>query len=137
MPDMSAWNGKVIAEFRANDGKVGGNFEGAPLLLLHTVGAKSGEPRTTPMMYLPKDDRYLVFASYAGADQNPAWYHNLKANPEVEVEVGTDRFVATAVEVQGAERDANYAEQAKLFPGFKEYEDKTDRTIPVVALVRR
>src|SRR6202034_3181117 len=84
------WNSKIIEEFRANGGKVGGNFEGAPLLLLHTVGAKSGQPRVNPMMYQKVSDGYAVFASYAGAPTNPAWYHNLLAHPQVQAEIGTD-----------------------------------------------
>jgi deazaflavin-dependent oxidoreductase (nitroreductase family) len=134
---MSDYNADVIAEFRANHGKVGGNFEGAPILLLHSVGAKSGQERVNPMMYLQDGDRYVVFASKAGAPTNPAWYHNLKANPDAEIEVGDETIAVRAEEVTGAERDAKYAEQAALFPGFADYEKKTDRVIPVVALTRR
>jgi deazaflavin-dependent oxidoreductase (nitroreductase family) len=142
MADINDWNAKIIAEFRANGGKVGGQFEGAPLLLLHTVGAKSGEPRVSPMMYAKDDDRYLVFASFAGNPKSPAWYFNLKANPDISVEVASadgavETFTATAVETQGAERDALYARQAELYPGFAEYEAMTDRVIPVVALIRQ
>jgi deazaflavin-dependent oxidoreductase (nitroreductase family) len=142
MADTNAWNAKIIEEFRANGGKVGGQFEGAPLLLLHTVGAKSGEARVNPMMYLPDGERYVVFASYAGNPKNPAWYLNLKANPDVSVEVpgadgGVETFAAAAVDTEGAERDALYARQAELYPGFAEYQEKTDRVIPVVALVRQ
>lgn len=132
---MSDFNEKVIAEFRANHGKVGGSFEGAPLLLLHSTGAKSGQERVSPMMYLPDDERYVVFASKAGADDNPDWYHNLKAHPEARIEVGDDEVAVRAVEVTGPERDRLYARQAELFPGFKDYEAKTSRVIPVVALV--
>jgi deazaflavin-dependent oxidoreductase (nitroreductase family) len=134
---VSDWNTQVIEEFRANDGKVGGNFEGAPLVLLHTTGAKSGQERVHPMMYLPDGERWIVFASAAGADKDPAWFLNLKAHPEVSIEVGTDSLPVLATELTGAERDRLYAEQARLFPGFKEYEEKTDRLIPVVALTRR
>lgn len=134
---MSDFNAQVIDEFRANHGKVGGNFEGAPLLLLHSVGAKSGETRISPMMFLPDGDRYLVFASKAGAPTNPDWYHNLKANPDVTIEVGDDTIDVQAEELPRAERDAKYAEQAALFPGFADYEKKTDRVIPVLALTRR
>jgi deazaflavin-dependent oxidoreductase (nitroreductase family) len=130
------WNTKIIAEFRANEGRVGGNFEGAPMTLLTTTGAKSGLQRTSPMMYLPDGDRVLVFASAAGADASPSWYHNLVANPTVTVEIGTETYEATATPLTGAERDAKYAEQAKLYPGFAEYEKKTSRVIPVVALTR-
>ena len=128
------FNTKNIAEFRANHGQVGGQFEGAPLLILHTVGAKSGQPRVNIMMYLADDDRYLVFASNAGADTSPAWYFNARADPNVRIEVGDETFDAVATELERAERDEKYAEQAKRYPGFAEYEEKTTRTIPVVAL---
>jgi deazaflavin-dependent oxidoreductase (nitroreductase family) len=134
---MSDWNAQVIEEFRANGGTVGGQFEGAPLLIMHTTGARTGQPRLSPVMYLPKDDRWIVFASYAGADVSPAWYYNLKAHPEMEIEVGTETIPVLATEITGPERDALYAEQAELYPGFKEYEEKTDRLIPVVAFTRR
>lgn len=133
---MSDFNDKVIAEFRANHGRVGGNFEGAPLLLLHSRGAKSGQERVSPMMYLADGDRFVVFASKAGADDNPDWYHNLKAHPEARIEVGDDVHAVRAVEVTGVERDRLYAQQAERYPGFKDYEAKTSRVIPVVALVR-
>jgi deazaflavin-dependent oxidoreductase (nitroreductase family) len=132
---VNDFNDQVIAEFRAHHGKVGGPFEGAPLLLLHSTGAKSGQQRVSPMMYLPEGDRYVVFASKAGADDNPDWYHNLKAHPEVRIEVGDDEVAVRAVEVTGGERDRLYAQQAERYPGFKEYEAKTSRVIPVVALV--
>jgi deazaflavin-dependent oxidoreductase (nitroreductase family) len=131
------FNRRNIEEFRANHGRVGGQFEGAPVLLLHSIGAHSGEERVTPMMYLADDDRYLVFASAAGADKNPAWYHNLVANPDVSIEVGDGSVDVHAVELQSAERDAKYAVQAERYPGFAEYERKTTRTIPVLALVPR
>jgi deazaflavin-dependent oxidoreductase (nitroreductase family) len=131
------FNRRNIEEFRANHGRVGGQFEGAPVLLLHSIGARSGEERVTPMMYLADDDRYLVFASAAGADKNPAWYHNLVANPDVSIEVGDGSVDVHAVELQSAERDAKYAVQAERYPGFAEYERKTTRTIPVLALVPR
>lgn len=134
---MSDFNTAVIEEFRANHGKVGGNFEGAPLLLLHSVGAKSGEVRVNPMMYLPDGDRFLVFASKAGAPTNPDWCHNLKANPEATIEVGDEVIEVRAEELPRAERDEKYAEQAARYPGFADYERKTDRVIPVVALTRR
>jgi deazaflavin-dependent oxidoreductase (nitroreductase family) len=129
------FNRRNIEEFRANHGRIGGSFEGAPVLLLHSKGARSGEERVNPMMYLPDDDRYLVFASAAGADRNPAWYHNLVANPDASIEVGDERVEVHAVERHGAERDAKYAVQAERYPGFAEYERKTTRTIPVLALV--
>jgi deazaflavin-dependent oxidoreductase (nitroreductase family) len=123
-----------IAEFRANHGRVGGQFEGAPLVILHTVGAKSGDPRTNIMMYQADGERYLVFASYAGADQNPAWYWNLKANPDARIEVGDKIIDVHATELEGKERDEKYARQAENYPGFADYETRTSRVIPVVAL---
>ena len=137
MTDMNDWNTKIIAEFRANDGQVGGQFEGAPLLLLTTTGAKSGQPRVNPMMYLAEGDRLYVFASKAGAPTNPDWYHNLVAHPDVTAEIGTETIALTASVVAGSERDRIYAEQASRYPGFAEYEANTDRVIPVVALDRR
>lgn len=134
---MSYWNDQIIAEFRANHGRVGGNFEGAPMLLLHTRGARSGQPRLHPMMYLASDDGWYVFASKAGADTNPDWYHNLKAHPDVQIEVGDDTIDVTASDVTGTRRDEVYAEQARRYPGFAEYERKTERVIPVIELTRR
>jgi deazaflavin-dependent oxidoreductase (nitroreductase family) len=136
MADGEDFNAKNIAEFRANHGRVGGQFEGAPLLILHTKGARTGEERISPMMYLADDGRYLVFASKAGADTHPAWYHNLLAHPDdVRIEVGDDLLDVHAVELHGAERDEKYAEQARRYPGFAEYERRTTRVIPVVALI--
>ncbi|AGB23938.1 deazaflavin-dependent nitroreductase family protein [Mycobacterium sp. JS623] len=134
MSDGNDFNQRNIAEFRSNHGRVSGPFEGAPILLMHTVGARSGEPRTSIMMYLDDGDRYLVFASSAGADKNPAWYWNLKANPDVRIEVGDDILDVHANELQGAERDEKYAIQAERYPGFAEYERMTSRIIPVIAL---
>ena len=134
---MSDWNDKVIAEFRANDGRVGGNFEGAPLLLLHSTGAKSGQERITPMMYRAVEDGWAVFASYAGMDVNPAWYHNLKTNPEASIEVGNDTVEVTARELSSDERKPVWDEQKEQYPGFADYEQKTDRVIPVMLLTRR
>jgi deazaflavin-dependent oxidoreductase (nitroreductase family) len=136
MSDEDDFNARNIEEFRANHGRVSGQFEGAPLLILHTVGARSGEPRTNIMMYLKDGDRYLVFASKAGADTNPAWYFNMRANPQVRVEVGDEVSDAEATELTGAERDEEYAEQGRRYPGFLGYEQKTTRIIPVVALSR-
>ena len=127
-------NQAVIREFRANQGRVGGGFAGAPLLLLHTRGAKSGAERVHPVMYLALEGRTFVFASKGGADSHPDWYHNLLTHPEVEVEMGTTTRSARAVPVTGAERDRIYAEQVKRFPGFGEYQEKTTRLIPVVEL---
>ena len=138
---MSEWNDKVVAEFRDNGGRVGGHFEGAPLLLLHTTGAKSGEPRTNPMMYQAVDGGWAVFASYAGLDVNPAWFHNLKAHPDVAIEVGSDGRVETigvhARVMTPEEREPVWEEQKRRYPGFADYEKKTDRVIPVVLLARR
>ena len=133
---MNDRNAAIIDEFRANDGKVGGAFEGAPVLLLHTTGAKSGSERVNPMMYLEESGRIFVFASKAGADTHPDWYHNLRANPEVSVELGSQHFEATAVVLDGEHRDQVYAEQVARFPGFGDYQNKTARIIPVVELVR-
>ena len=135
MPDVNDFNAKIIEEFRANGGKVGGPFAGAPVLLLTTTGARTGARRTNPLAYLADDGRLVVFASKAGAPTNPAWYHNLKANPLVTVEVGAETKQLRAVEVTGDERDRLYAEQANRMPGFAEYQAKTDRKIPVIALV--
>lgn len=134
---MSDWNRGVIEEFRANAGKVGGQFEGAPVLLLTTTGARTGNRHTTPMMYLEEDGHLYVFASKAGAPTSPDWYHNLVANPTVTVEIGSDTYEATATPVEGEERDRIYAEQAKRYPGFAEYQEKTARIIPVVELTRK
>lgn len=134
---MSDFNSQIIDEFRANGGRVGGQFEGAPMLLLHTVGRKSGVERTNPMMYLDVDGHRYVFASKAGADENPDWYLNLSADPAVTVETGTETYSATAIEVTGADRDRIYAEQAGRYQGFAEYQAKTSRVIPVVELIPR
>jgi deazaflavin-dependent oxidoreductase (nitroreductase family) len=136
MTVVSDWNRQVVAEFRANGGRLGGNFEGAPVLLLHTCGRTTGTERVNPMMYLAQDGRTFVFASKAGAPVNPDWYLNLLAHPEVTVELGTETFTAAAVPVTGPERDTIYAEQARRYPGFAEYQAKTDRVIPVVELIR-
>ena len=136
MPDMNDFNRAIIEEFRANGGKVGGPFEGAPVLLLTTTGAKSGERRTTPVMYLPDGERMVIFASKGGAPTNPAWYHNLLANPIATVEVGAETIDATAVVTTGEERDRLFETQAALHPQFSEYAQKTTRQIPVIALER-
>ena len=129
-------NRQVIEEFRANAGRVGGNYEGRPLLLLTTTGRKSGRTYTTPVMYLADGDGYCVFASKGGAPEHPAWYLNLVANPRAIVEVGTERFEARATVIGPDERDALYRKQASLYSQFAEYERKTTRTIPVVRLTR-
>jgi deazaflavin-dependent oxidoreductase (nitroreductase family) len=134
---MSDFNDQVIEEFRANDGKVGGNFAGAPLLLLHSTGAKSGEERIHPMMYQAVESGYAVFASKAGADSHPAWYYNLEAYPDASVEVGTDTVDVTARVLGDEEREPIWTKQKADFPGFAGYEEKTDRVIPVVVLEPR
>ncbi len=131
---MHDWNRNVIEEFRANHGKVGGMWEGRPLLLITTTGAKSGERRTHPVMYLREGDRLFIFASKGGAPSHPAWYHNLVAHPEVTVEVGGETFPATAKPVTGEEHDHIYARLAQMYPQFGEYQQKTSRTIPVIEL---
>ena len=136
MSDPNSFNQKIIEEFRANGGKVGGPFEGGTMLLLTTTGAKSGQARIAPLVCLPDGDRVVIFASKAGAPTNPDWYHNLMVHPEVTVEIGTDKYQATAVEVIGTERDELYARQAKKFPNFADYAANTTRVIPVVVLNR-
>jgi deazaflavin-dependent oxidoreductase (nitroreductase family) len=131
---MSDWNTKIIEEFRANGGKVGGQFEGAPLLILHTTGAKSGREHLSPVMYRKIDGGYVVFASKAGAPTNPDWYHNLVANPAVQAEVGTATLDLTARIASDAERQPIWTAQKTEYPGFAEYEQKTSRQIPVVIL---
>jgi deazaflavin-dependent oxidoreductase (nitroreductase family) len=137
----NAWNDTIAAEFRANGGTAGGRFEGAPLLILHTTGARTGKPRMNPLMYLPDGPRYVLFATYAGNPKNPAWYFNLRTNPDATIEIGTghgsiERVSVRAQELVGAERDALYAQQVALFPGFGKYEEVSGRQIPVLALER-
>ncbi len=136
MAVMNDWNRQTIEEFRANGGKVGGFWEGKPLLLLTTTGAKSGQRHTNPVMYLADGNRLLVFASKRGAPTNPDWYHNLVAHPGVTVEVGTETYEATATVLNGEDRDRFYARQAELYPQFGEYQANTSRKIPVIALER-
>lgn len=131
---MNDWNQKIIEEFRSNGGKVGGPFDGAALLLLTTTGAKSGIARTTPLVYMPDGERHIIFASKGGAPTNPDWYHNVIAHPNVTVEVGTETFEATAQVLTGEERDRLYEKQAAIAPNFAEYQTKTTRQIPVIAL---
>jgi deazaflavin-dependent oxidoreductase (nitroreductase family) len=140
-PDWNDWNKQVIAEFRANEGKVGGRFEGAPVVLMHHHGRKSGNEFVTPVMYLPSEtdpDTMYVFASKGGHPDHPDWYHNLLVDEAASVEVGTESYPVSVSEIVGAERDAIYAEQVKRYPGFGEYEVATTgiRTIPVLALTR-
>jgi deazaflavin-dependent oxidoreductase (nitroreductase family) len=136
MSDRNEFNANVIAEFRAHDGTVGGMFDGAPMVLLTTVGAKSGRQRTTPLVYLPDGERWVIFASMGGAPQHPAWYHNVVANPNVIVEVGDQRYEATARVATGDEHDRLYALQAERMPVFADYQAKTERVIPVIVLER-
>jgi len=136
MANMNDWNRQSIEEFRANGGKVGGFWEGKPLLLLTTTGAKSGQRHTNPVMYLADGNRLIVFASKRGAPTHPDWYHNLVAHPEVTVEVGTETYDATATVLKGEEQDRLYARQAELYPQFGEYQANTTRKIPVIALER-
>jgi deazaflavin-dependent oxidoreductase (nitroreductase family) len=133
---MNDYNRAIIEEFRANEGRVGGPFEGAPVLLLTTTGAKSGQRRTTPVMYLPDGDRMVVFASKGGAPANPAWYHNLVTNPSASVEVGDETLDVNAVVTSGEERRRLFEKQADRYPQFADYERKTTREIPVIALER-
>ncbi|HEX4812721.1 MAG TPA: nitroreductase family deazaflavin-dependent oxidoreductase [Nonomuraea sp.] len=129
------FNTQVIEEFRANEGRVGGMFEGSQLLLLTTTGARTGKQVTTPVMYLTDGDRYVVIASNAGADHHPAWYHNLRANPEATVEVGTGKFAVKSVAIDGEDRDRFYAGMVERAPQFADYEVRTARRIPVLALL--
>ena len=145
MTTTSDWKAQVVAEFRANEGRVGGAFAGAPMTLVHHRGRKTGRELLAPMMYLPGDavgaasDTIFVFASKAGAPTHPDWYHNLVAAGTGEVEVGTERYPVTVTDLRGEQRDRIYAEQARRYPGFAEYETKTAglRTIPVLALTRQ
>jgi deazaflavin-dependent oxidoreductase (nitroreductase family) len=134
---MNDYNHRVIEEFRANGGKVGGMWEGTPLLLLTTTGAKSGERRTTPMGYMADGDRLIVWASNGGSPTNPDWYHNLVAHPHVTVEVGTETFDAIAVVTADAERDQLWTQGVALYPILAEHQAKTTRQIPVIALSRQ
>jgi len=141
MSEALDWNTKTITEFRANEGKVGGVFEGAPIVLLHHRGRKSGREHVAPIMYLPNEtepDSIYVFATKGGAPTSPDWYYNLTAAGDGTVERGTETYQVTVREVTGADRDRIYAEQARRFPGFAEYERQTTgiRTIPVLELSR-
>jgi deazaflavin-dependent oxidoreductase (nitroreductase family) len=133
---MSDWNAKVIEEYKANGGKMEGDWAGVPLLLLHTTGAKSGQERVSPVVYLAEDDDLVVFASKAGADTNPDWFHNLQANPDATVEVGQDTVAVRARIAEGEERNRLFDRQKAAMPAFAGYEASTDRVIPVVVLER-
>jgi deazaflavin-dependent oxidoreductase (nitroreductase family) len=137
MAAFNDFNQKIIAEFRANAGKVGGPFEGAAVLLLRSTGAKSGAERINPLVYLPDGDHWVIIASKGGAPKHPDWYHNLIAHPDASIEVGTDTIDVEAKPVTGSERDALYARQVARFATFGDYEKKTTRTIPVFRLTPR
>lgn len=134
MDNINEWNKSIIEEFRANDGKVGGQFENVPLLLLHTTGAKSGAARINPVAYFADGERLVIVASKAGAPSNPDWYYNIVANPQVTVEVGTEQFKANATVAAEPERTKLFEQMVSLNPGFAEYQSKTTRIIPVVLL---
>jgi deazaflavin-dependent oxidoreductase (nitroreductase family) len=133
---MSDFNAAIIDEFRANGGKVGGQFEGAPMVLLHTVGARSGEERVNPLVYQADGDRIAIFGSKAGAPTHPAWYHNLLADPDVTVELGPDTVPMRARVAEPDERERIWFRQKEIMPGFADYEANTTRVIPVVILER-
>lgn len=138
-PDGSAladFNQAIIDEFRANDGVVGGPFEGATLLLLHTTGARSGRPRVSPLAYLTIDGKMIIIGSYAGAPKDPAWVHNLRAHPRARIEVGTDTYDVAVRELPAGERDATYPQVTEMAPAFAEYQAKTTRVIPLFELTR-
>ena len=139
MPDtatINAFNQSIVDEFRANGGKVGGQFENADLLLLTTTGAKSGQPRVSPLAYFRVGGKLIIIGSFAGAPVNPAWVHNLRANPQAHVEVGTDAFDVTARELPAAEREELFPKVTEVAPGFAEYQSKTSRVIPLFELQR-
>jgi deazaflavin-dependent oxidoreductase (nitroreductase family) len=137
MTTVHNWNQQIIDEFRANEGRVGGPFQGRPMLLLHHKGRKTGQIRVNPLVYLADGDRLLVFGSKGGAPEHPDWFRNLLANPDATVEVGTEKFDVEAEEITGDERDRLYAKQAGLVPAFGEYQTRTARKIPIVALTRK
>ena len=133
---MSDFNAAIIDEFRANAGKVGGPFEGAPMVLLHTRGARSGAEHVNPLVYQPVGDDLAIFASKGGAPTHPDWYHNLVAHPDVTVELGPDTVALRARVAEGDERERIWSRQKEVMPGFADYEAKTPRVIPVVILER-
>ncbi|MFZ0833258.1 MAG: nitroreductase family deazaflavin-dependent oxidoreductase [Mycobacterium sp.] len=132
--ELKGFNAKIVEEFRANHGKVGGPFDGTTLLLLTTTGAKSGQPRLNPLAYLRVDGRMLIIGSYRGADVDPAWVHNLRANPRAHIEVGTDAYDVVARELPRKERDDAWEKIVAASPGFGEYQANTDRVIPLFEL---
>jgi deazaflavin-dependent oxidoreductase (nitroreductase family) len=137
VPRVSDWNTHIMDEFRANAGKVGGPFEGSPMLILHTTGARSGREHMNPLVYQSDGDRLVVFASKGGAPNHPDWYHNLAANPDVTIEVGTETLAKRARIATGDERERLWTRQKQLMPGFADYQAKTTRQIPVVILEPR
>jgi deazaflavin-dependent oxidoreductase (nitroreductase family) len=137
VPESDNHNEQVIAEFRANKGTVGGDYTDIPLLLLTTTGTRTGKARTTPLAYVADGERYVVFAAAGGAPRNPAWYHDLLADPDVSVEVGTEVFAAVATVTTGEERDSLFERYARLSPTLEFYQARTARRVPVVALCRR
>jgi deazaflavin-dependent oxidoreductase (nitroreductase family) len=136
MVAVKNWNDRIIEEFRANDGRVGGPFEGAPILLLHHTGARTGAARVNPLAYQADGDRFVVFGSKGGAPTNPDWYHNLRANPQASIEVGTETIPVRAKVAEGNERERIWNRQKELMPGFAAYEQRTRRQIPVIILER-
>lgn len=134
--ELKEFNQSIIREFRENKGVVGGDFEGAPMMILTTTGAKTGLTRENPLVFSRDGERYIIIASYAGAPKNPPWYYNLVANPEVGVEVGNERFTARAEVLEEPERSKRYAAMAAIMPAFNDYAKNTTRTIPVIALTR-
>jgi len=134
MAEVNDWNKKIIEEFRANGGEVGGNFEGRTLLLLHTKGAKSGQERINPVAYTKDGDQLVVIASKGGAPTHPDWYYNIIANPQLTVEVGAEEFEVSAIVAEEPERTRLYSQMATIMPGFADYKSKTTREIPVIIL---
>jgi deazaflavin-dependent oxidoreductase (nitroreductase family) len=137
MSDPNDWNKQINEEFRANNGKVGGDFENITLLLLHTTGAKSGLPRINPVVTMPDSDCYVIMASKGGRPTNPDWYYNLVTNPQVRVEVGTEKFEALARVTEGSERQELFEKMSTKYPQFAEYQRNTTRVIPVITLTRQ
>lgn len=137
MAEANDWNRQVIEDFRANAGKVGGRFAGRPILLLHTVGAKTGQARTNPLVYLPVDGGYAVFATHGGAPTSPDWYHNLRKHPDISIEVGTRTMRARARFTEGEERNTIWERQKEANANFADYERRTTRQIPVIVLEPR
>jgi deazaflavin-dependent oxidoreductase (nitroreductase family) len=135
-PELNDWNQQIIAEFRANAGRVGGPFEGASMILLHHVGARTGTARVNPLACFPDGDDLVIVASKAGAPTNPDWYHNLKAHPRTEVEYGTETFAVDVTEVSGVDRVPLWERIVEAMPGFNDYQMNTDRIIPVLRLTR-